>query len=109
MIERDRLRLDDGGWHDQFARGGGEISRRARRAPGPSTDGTAPPPRSCVRCVGIQNVDSAGAEGNDAANWIVRRDANGDPIARYYLNSKTAHATAQLGEYLVASIALYPI
>ena len=51
----------------------------------------------------------ASAEGNDAANRIVRRDANGDPIARYYLNSKTAHATAQLGEYLVAGIALYPI
>jgi hypothetical protein len=101
--------LDDGGRHDQFARWGLEVSRRCCRTSGPSTNRTAPPPRSCVRCVRIQNVDSASAEGNDAANWIVWRDANGDPIARYYLNSKTAHATAQLGEYLVASIALYPI
>jgi hypothetical protein len=52
---------------------------------------------------------SASAEGNDAADGIVWRDANRDAIPRHYLDPEAAHAAAQLREYLVALVALHAV
>ena len=46
------------------------------------------------------------AEGDDAANRIVRRDADGDAIPGNNLDAEAAHPAAQLGEDFVAGIAL---
>jgi hypothetical protein len=53
--------------------------------------------------------DLTGTEGDDAANGIVRRDANGDTISRHDFDSESAHAAAQLGENLVTRVALHTI
>jgi hypothetical protein len=50
-----------------------------------------------------------GAEGDDAANRIVRRDADGDSISGNYLDAEAAHPAAQLREHFVARIALHSI
>jgi hypothetical protein len=60
-------------------------------------------------CVRIQNRDLASAEGDDASDGIVRRDADGDSIAWHHLDSKAAHAAAQLGKHLVALVTLHAI
>ena len=63
-----------------------------------------------VGCVRIQTVlRLAGAEGDDAADWIVRRHADGHAISRNNFDTKAAHAAAELGEHLVAGIALDPV
>ena len=59
-------------------------------------------------CVGMQ-TGSASSEGNDSPDRIVRRNPNRDTIARHHLDAEAAHAAAQLGENLVACIALYPV
>ena len=51
----------------------------------------------------------ASAEGNDAPDRIVRRDANGHAISRHHLDSKTAHAAAQLGKHLVSLVTLHAV
>jgi hypothetical protein len=45
-------------------------------------------------------------ECDDAANRIVRRNPDGDTIARHNLDTKTPHAAAQLGEHLVPRVRL---
>jgi hypothetical protein len=55
------------------------------------------------------NVGSASAEGDDAANGIVRGDADGDAIPWNHLDPEAAHAAAQLREYFVALIALHTV
>ena len=45
-------------------------------------------------------------ERDDAANRIVRRDADGYPVAWNHFDAEAAHAAAQLREHLMASIAL---
>jgi hypothetical protein len=58
----------------------------------------------------VQNRDFlASAEGDDAPDRIVRRYANGHAIPRNYLDSKAAHAAAQLRKHLVTLVALNPI
>ena len=52
---------------------------------------------------------SASAEGDDAADRIVRRHADGDAISRHYLDPEAAHTAAQLREYLMALVALHAI
>jgi len=52
---------------------------------------------------------SASAEGDDAANGIVRGHANGDAIAGHYLDAEAAHPAAQLRKHLVALVALHAI
>jgi hypothetical protein len=49
------------------------------------------------------------AEGDDAADWIVRRDADRHAVARDDLDSETPHAAAQLGEYFVPRVALHAV
>ena len=48
----------------------------------------------------------AGAEGDDTPDRIVRRYADGHAISRNDLDAKAAHAAAELGQDLVAGIAL---
>jgi hypothetical protein len=55
------------------------------------------------------NSKLACAEGDDAADWIVRRNADGDPVAGHDLDSKSAHTPAELREHFVAGIRLHPV
>ena len=52
---------------------------------------------------------SAGAEGDDAANGIVRGDPDGDAIPGNHLDPEAAHAAAQLRENLMALVALHTV
>jgi hypothetical protein len=49
---------------------------------------------------------SASAEGDDAADRIVGRDADRHPIAWNHLDPEAAHTAAQLRENLVTLVAL---
>ena len=49
------------------------------------------------------------AEGDDAPNRIVRRDANGYAIARDYLDAEAAHSAAELGQHFVSGITLHAV
>ena len=49
------------------------------------------------------------AEGDDAADWIVGRDANRHAITGDDLDAEAPHPSAQLGEYFVAGIDLHAI
>ena len=50
-----------------------------------------------------------GAEGDDAAHRVIRRDTHSDTIAGDDLDSKPPHAPAQLSEDFVARVALHAI
>src|SRR5581483_614517 len=62
-----------------------------------------------IGCVGVQTVWLARAERDDAANRIVRRDADGHAIARHDFDAKAAHAAAELRQNLVTGVALHAI
>ena len=63
-----------------------------------------------IGCVRVQAVIwLACAEGDDAPNGIVRRDADGDPIARNHFDSETAHAAAELGQHFMAGVTLHAV
>ena len=49
------------------------------------------------------------AESNDAAHWIVGRDAHRHAVTGDNLDAKAPHPAAQLCEHLVAGIALHAI
>jgi hypothetical protein len=51
----------------------------------------------------------ARAEGDDAADGIVGRDAYGHAISRDNFDAEAAHAAAQLGQHFVAGVALNPV
>jgi hypothetical protein len=51
----------------------------------------------------------SGAEGDDSANRVIRRDADGDSIAGNDLDTKAAHPAAQLREHFVARITLHSV
>jgi hypothetical protein len=51
----------------------------------------------------------ARAKGDDAPDWIVRRNADGHAISWNHLDAKAAHPAAELGENLVAGIALHAV
>jgi hypothetical protein len=51
----------------------------------------------------------ASAERDDAADRIVRGNADRDPVARNHLDSEAAHPAAQLRKNLMALITLDPI
>ena len=46
------------------------------------------------------------AEGDDAPDRVVRRNAYGHAISRHHLDSKAAHPAAQLGKHLVTLVTL---
>ena len=61
-------------------------------------------------CIRVQSVFRlACAEGDDASDGIVRRDADGDAIARNHLDAEAAHSAAELCEHFVAGIALHAV
>jgi hypothetical protein len=47
-----------------------------------------------------------GAEGDDSADGVVRRDADSNAIAGDDLDTEAAHPAAQLGENFVTCVAL---
>jgi len=51
----------------------------------------------------------AGAEGDDSADRIVRRDAHCHAVSGDDLDSKPSHSPAQLREHFVSGIALHAI
>src|ERR671913_589791 len=51
----------------------------------------------------------AGPEGDDAADGIVRRHADGHAISRDNLDSEAAHPAAQLGEHFMPGVALHSV
>jgi hypothetical protein len=58
---------------------------------------------------GDSSVFSASAEGDDAANRIVWRDADGYPIARDHLDAEAAHPAAELSQDLMALVTLHSV
>jgi hypothetical protein len=46
------------------------------------------------------------AERNDAADWIVRGDTDGNAVTRHHLDAEPSHPPAQLSEYFVPRVAL---
>lgn len=52
---------------------------------------------------------SAGPEGDDAADRVVRRDANSHAVAGDHFDSKPSHPSAQLSEHFVTLIALHAV
>jgi hypothetical protein len=55
------------------------------------------------------NVRLPRAEGDDAANGVIRGDTDGHPIARHDLDAESPHPSAQLCENLMPCVALDPI
>jgi hypothetical protein len=51
----------------------------------------------------------ARAEGDDAPDGIVRRNADRHAIAGDYLDAEAAHAAAKLGEHFVSCVALHTV
>ena len=51
----------------------------------------------------------ASAEGDDAADGVVRRNADGHAITGNDLDSEAAHPAAELREYLMSLVALHAI
>jgi hypothetical protein len=49
------------------------------------------------------------AEGDDSADRVIRGHADGDAVTRHNLDAETTHATAQLGQHLMARVALHAI
>ena len=63
----------------------------------------------CQLCSSSNRFWLAGSEGDDAPDGIVWRNADGDAIARDYLDAEAAHSAAELGQHLMACIALHPV
>jgi hypothetical protein len=60
--------------------------------------------------MGVQNVLwLARAEGNDAPDRIVRRDADGHAISGDDLDAEAAHSAAELGEHLMSGVTLHAV
>lgn len=51
----------------------------------------------------------SGPERDDAADWVVGRDANRNAITWNYFDPEAAHTAAQLCEHFVSRIALHAI
>jgi hypothetical protein len=49
------------------------------------------------------------AEGDDAADRVIRRDTDGNPVARNDFDSEPPHAATELGKHLVTGIALHAV
>src|SRR5262249_2336451 len=57
----------------------------------------------------VQLGSLACAEGEEAADRIVRRHADGPAISRNHLDAEAAHAAAELRQHLVSRVALHPV
>src|SRR5262252_8125219 len=96
------------------AREGADVGAGWRRRP----PREPPPPDERRRRVGCRRSVVLGfnlafwlarAEGDDAADRVVRRNADGYAIARNHLDPEAAHAAAELGQYFVAGITLHTV
>jgi hypothetical protein len=58
---------------------------------------------------GNSKPDLASAEGNDAADGIVRGNPYGHTVSGHDLDSESAHTAAQLREHLMALVALHAV
>ena len=74
---------------------------------GPRADGGGEGWRGVFRLSG--NSKLACAEGDDAADGVVGRHANGNPIPWHDLDPEPAHSPAELGKHLVSRIRLHPV
>ena len=113
-VEPDRPRIVFGLRPGDLARGRAAPGSAAvaRPRPAPARGPRRPRRRSrrpLLCCMGIQIVILASAEGDDAPDRIVGRNANRDAIARHHLDSEAAHPAAQLGKHLVTLVALHAI
>jgi len=63
----------------------------------------------CQVCSSSTVSGLACAEGNDAPDRVVRRDANCDAIAGNYLDAEAAHSAAELGQHFVAGVTLHAV
>src|SRR5262249_52558156 len=63
----------------------------------------------CQLCSSSNRFWLACSEGDDAANGIVWRNADGHAVARDYLDAEAAHSAAELGQHLVACITLHAV
>ena len=72
-----------------------------------------PEGRGCVRLCQLYSSSNclwlACAEGDDAPDRIVRRDANGHAIPGNYLDAEAAHSAAELGQHFVSCVALHAV
>ena len=92
--------------------GVGDLEVRARAAPGPDAHRRRPSSsarRCCCAVWEFKIVILASAEGDDAPDRIVGRDADGHAVSRHHLDSKAAHAAAQLGKHLVTLVTLHAV
>src|SRR4051794_11613048 len=87
--------------------GGGGMRRPPREPEAPEDDGPRRRRGALEREVGEAKLPCA--EGDDAANRVVGRDAHGNPIAWHDFDAEPPHAATELGKYLVARIALYAV
>ena len=63
-----------------------------------------------MSCIGVQTVFwLACAEGNDAPDRIVRRNADGHAISRDDLDAEAAHSAAELGQHFMAGVTLHAV
>jgi hypothetical protein len=76
----------------------------AGNGPGFGTQGTM-----CSRNAAVETIQLPRAEGDDSADGIVGRHANGHAISGYDLDSKTTHPAAQLCEDFMSRIALHAV
>ena len=110
--ERDRRRVARRRFERRRVRGRGPMSvglRRRRERPPPPARGRSPRPCAHRLCWNSNVFWLAGAEGDDAPDGIVRRDADGHAIARNHLDAEAAHSAAELGQHLVAGVALHAV
>lgn len=85
---------------------------RGRARPEPEPDRGRPPRRRGPFLSVVLECKSfllACAEGDDAPDRIVRRNANGDPVTRHHLDTESPHAAAELSEHFVACVTLHAV
>ena len=59
--------------------------------------------------MGFKSFWLACAEGDDASNRIVRRNADGYAVTGHDLDAESPHAPAELSEHFVAGVALHTV
>ena len=87
----------------------GAVARgRGRRAPVRGL-----PPRLRVECLSVvlegKSFWLACSEGDDSPDRVVRRNADGHAVTRYYFDAKAPHAAAELSEHFVPGVALHSV
>src|SRR4051812_31101360 len=87
--------------------GGGGMRRPPLVRELPDDDGPRRRRGAVERDVGEAKLTCA--EGDDAADRVVRRDPHSNPVARNDFDSEPPHAATELGKHLVTGIALHAV